>query len=366
MICWNGSPRAIRPGLLALSLSMAAGVGCSQDQDAVPATPQQAAALPTVPDGSAAGQGGLRADQLAAVLLAQFPEYDECPRAGDPGALRYLAGSVDLDGGGRAEVVALTLGREACGSGGCTAFVLRDSGTGYQVVTRMASVSAPILAAATRSDHWRDLIVGVGGGGAEPGARVLRFSGKGYPENASLAPPAGKGVAATPVIADAPTALAAASLLVPAACAETASVAASESLGGLHIGSHAAAAERLLGPPKGRGKSELWEADGLYHREWTYPAAGVVIGLSAPNSQGPWEVFSMHLKAPAKLMTGRGIGIGASRKEVLAAYGRAAEPGESGEPGHSTLTVGTDYDALVFSLNGRNQVAEIFLGALAE
>ena len=113
-------------------------------------------------------------------------------------------------------------------------------------------------------------------------------------------------------------------------------------------------------------RSALWEADGLYHREWTFPAVGVVIGLSAPKPQGPWEVFSMRLKAPAKLMTGRGIGIGASRKEVLAAYGRAAEPGESGEPGRSTLTVGTDYDALVFSLDERNQVAEIYLGALAE
>lgn len=216
-------------------------------------TPPQAAAMQTVPTDPASGQGWLRADQLATVLLAQFPEYDTCPRAGDVGALRYAAGSVDLDGSGRAKVVALMLGREACGSGGCTAFVLRDSGTAYQVVTRMTSVSAPILAATGRSNHWRDLIVGVAGGGAETGSRVLRFSGNGYSENASLAPPAGKDAAATPVIASAPAVLAAAPLLVPPTCAETTSVAAGESLGGLYIGSDATA-ERLLGPPKGRGK----------------------------------------------------------------------------------------------------------------
>jgi hypothetical protein len=347
---------AYRVRALALLLALANG-GCSEDKGAASAAAQQAArANPTGP----------RADQLAAALLAQFPEYDECPRPGDAGALRYVAGVVDLNSDGTPEVVALALGREACGSGGCTAFVLRDSGTGYQVVTRITTVSAPILAAADRSAGWRDLIVGVAGGGAEPGARVLRYSGNSYPENASLAPPAGKRAGATPIIADEPATLAVAAALVPPACTEPSSVTATEALGGLRIGAPAGAVEPLLGHPKALGKPELWEADGLYHRTWTFPASGAVVGLSATKAKGPWQVFSLTLKRPGKLTTTRGIGIGTLRKDVLAAYGNAARPGESAEHGPRTLIVGTEYDALVFSFDVRNTVEQIFLGATSE
>jgi hypothetical protein len=371
MIDSSGSAYRACLRMLAPLLVLAAGIGRGEDHGTVSTAADEAtlsAAAASVPGAAEMGsrQAGPRADQLADVLLAQFPYYDECPAPGDPGALRYAAGSIDLNDDGNPEVVALTLGREACGSGGCTAFVLRDSGVGYQVVTRITTVSAPILAAADRSEGWRDLIVVVVGGGAEPGARVLRYSGQSYPENASLAPPAGESVGATRVIAGDATVLAAAPPLAPPDCAETPSVAAVESLGGLRIGAAVAAVERLLGHPEDMGKPRLWEADGLYHREWTYLAAGVVIGLSAPKAGGPWEIDSITLKSSAKLTTARGIGIGASREEVLAVYGNAARSRELPEQGHHTLLVGSEYDALVFSFDLHDNVDRIFLGATAE
>ena len=199
-----------------------------------------------------------------------------------------------------------------------------------------------------------------------PGEPVCHFNGTSYPDNASLAPRVPENTQTTPVIVDEPATLAAATQLVPPACVDTPSASATESLGGLRIGSSARTAKKLLGPPKVISKSELWEADGLYHKTWTYPSDGAVVGLTAANAKGPWSIFSVTLKTPGKLTTTRGIGIGASRKNVLAAYGNAAQPYESVEQGQRTLIVGSEYQALLFSFDSHDKVVRIFLGSTAE
>ena len=345
-MCTNRWTYLTRLPLVVLLLAISTG-GYSEDKGLVPAD-------------------RLRTDQLAAVLLAQFPEYDKCPRPDDPGALRYAARGIDLNDDSKPEVVAIVFGRDACGSGGCTAFVLRDSVTGYQLVTRITSASAPILVGADRSANWHDLFIGVGGGGAESGMRVLRFNGNSYPDNASLAPRVPENIQSTPVIVDEPATLAMATMLVPPVCVDTLSATATESLGGLSIGIAARTAQKLLGPPKIISKSELWEADGLYHQTWTYPSAGAVVGLTAANAKGPWSVFTVTLKIPGKLTTTRGIGIGASRKNILAAYGNAAQPYKSVEQRQRSLIVGSEYEALLFSFDSHDRVVRIFLGSTAE
>jgi len=106
---------------------------------------------------SAASTGGSEVDDqldagVAAALLAEFSGYDGCPTPADRGAPRCLTSRIDLSGDGRAEVLALALGRAACGSGGCTALVLQEGADGYQVITRITTVSAPILAATQRTE----------------------------------------------------------------------------------------------------------------------------------------------------------------------------------------------------------------------
>lgn len=176
------------------------------------------------------------------------------------------------------------------------------------------------------------------------------------------------GSAARRMVLLACVALAALPMRVPAVeagaaepAAEAPSVTASEALGGLRIGAKSAAVERLLGAPKSRGKAELWGADGLYHRDLDYPAAGAVIGMSAPETRGPWEVVAITLKAPATLKTARGIGIGATRPGVMAAYGPSAQRGDAGQ-----VIVGSEFDGLIFSFDRRGRVDQIFLGAAAE
>lgn len=169
---------------------------------------------------------------------------------------------------------------------------------------------------------------------------------------------------------DGMAAIAAAPLLLPPGCAagpaaEATSVTARESLGGLCVGSNVGEVERLLGAPAQRGAPELWGADGLYHRQWRYPQQGIVLRLSAPAPEGPWQVESLTLEVPARLNSARGIGIGATEERVRAAYPEATaarrDPG-----GTLILTVGADYDALIFGFDPGGRVARVFLGAPAE
>lgn len=187
-------------------------------------------------------------------------------------------------------------------------------------------------------------------------------------ESGPLSPTAGSHPGAEMPVGE-PTAFSAAPGLVTTESDETAtagsgegpSVIAAETIGGLSIGAKASAAERLLGPPKTRTKPKLWGADGLYHSDWRYPAAGVLVGTSAPERSGPWEVFSVALKSPAKLKSARGIGIGSTRQELMATYRRDAHQDPSG-----SVLVGNEYDGLMFQFDRHDRVAEIFLGALAE
>jgi hypothetical protein len=352
---WTLCPESAR--LLLGFLLAAVGGGC--DGDTAPATGATGIAQSLDPGVSSA-------------LLAEFPYYDSCPTPDDRGALRCLTGRIDLGGDGRLEVLALVLGPDACGSGGCTAFVLQEGADGYRVVARITQVSAPILAEAGRTEGWHDLIVEVAGGGAKAGPRLLRFGGGSYPTNASLAPPAAATSKDARVIIadDGFEAIAAASLLVPPGCAEEPAVAvpsviATETLGGLRVGNDAARVERLLGRPAQRTEPELWGADGLYHREWRFPDQGIVIGLSAPAPKGPWQVDSLTLGPPAKLTSARGIGIGATEERVRAAYPEAID--SRGGPGQtSVLTVGSDYDGLIFGFDKGGRVDRMFLGAPAE
>ncbi len=98
------------------------------------------------------------------------------------------AAQADLDGDGIPEVVILATDPHWCGSGGCTLFVLARAGDRPRTVSRSTISRAPIRMLATRTGGWRDLVVGIGGGGLAAGEVVLRWTGDGYPLNPSLAP----------------------------------------------------------------------------------------------------------------------------------------------------------------------------------
>lgn len=132
---------------------------------------------------------------LLAVAFSGEPQSVSMPPSADAfirGELeltRYQSASVDLNADGVAEVIVLALDREYCGSGGCTMFVLTPTRKGHRVVTRTTVTRPPVRVLSTSSHGWRDLAVRVSGGGVRrPNDVQLRFHGRSYPSNPSVAP----------------------------------------------------------------------------------------------------------------------------------------------------------------------------------
>ncbi len=106
---------------------------------------------------------------------------------GDWGA-RYFDASVDLDGDGKQEIIAYAAGPMICGTGGCPVFVFTPRADGLRLVSSI-SVAQPPVRLSPRSSHgWRNLIVGVAGGGIPAGDAELEFDGSSYAPNPTVAP----------------------------------------------------------------------------------------------------------------------------------------------------------------------------------
>jgi hypothetical protein len=106
-----------------------------------------------------------------------------------PGPIHYFAKPVDLNGDGRPEIIAHVAGPTVCGTGGCNTLVFAQEGQGLRLVSRIPVTRPPIVVATTSTQGWRDLIVRVSGGGILPGHdALLRFDGKTYAQNPTVAP----------------------------------------------------------------------------------------------------------------------------------------------------------------------------------
>ena len=107
---------------------------------------------------------------------------------------RDRAAAADLNGNGSPEIIVYADGPRRCGGGGCTLFILTPDAQTYRIVTRLTVTRPPIRVLETATRGLRDLGVGVGGGGIGPPHEVrLRFDGRSYPSNPTVAPavPAG-------------------------------------------------------------------------------------------------------------------------------------------------------------------------------
>lgn len=101
----------------------------------------------------------------------------------------YSVTLIDLNEDGKREAIVYVVGSSVCGSGGCSLLVLTPSARGYRLVTTTTVTHLPIYALKARTNGWRDLSVLVAGGGILPGHYVrLRFNGRKYPSNPTIAP----------------------------------------------------------------------------------------------------------------------------------------------------------------------------------
>ncbi|MHB8070059.1 MAG: hypothetical protein ACYDIC_19375 [Desulfobaccales bacterium] len=136
-----------------------------------------------------------------------------------------------------------------------------------------------------------------------------------------------------------------------------------EQVGKLHLGLSEKGIKQIIPGQPARGPEDLWGADGQYHQEWKYPAAGITLGMVSEKKGGPKSVERITITSPSTLRTQRGIGIGSSEAEVVKAYGRFRNA-EDSKPGE-LLVAGSIFGGVLFQLQ-QGKVSGIFIGASAE
>ncbi len=112
-----------------------------------------------------------------------------------------------------------------------------------------------------------------------------------------------------------------------------------------------------------RGPEELWGADGAYHQEWKYPAAGITLGMVAEKKGGPKSIERITLTSPSTLATSKGIRIGSTEAEVNEAYGRFRNAEDSEH--FNCFIAGSIFGGVMFNFT-QGKVSRIFIGAAAE
>jgi hypothetical protein len=136
-----------------------------------------------------------------------------------------------------------------------------------------------------------------------------------------------------------------------------------EQVGQLHLGLAEKEVKQIAPGQPTRGPEELMGADGEYHQEWEYPAAGIILGMVSKKKGGPKSIWSITITSPCKLQTQRGIRIGSTEAEVIKAYGRFqnAEDSKQGE----LFVAGSIFGGVMFDFQ-QGKVNRIFIGAAAE
>jgi len=135
-----------------------------------------------------------------------------------------------------------------------------------------------------------------------------------------------------------------------------------ERIGGLAIGTPAAAVIKALGQPSKKSKIVHQEADDNYVQTWSFTAQGVEVGMTSGKPGGAQTIDSITVKGASTLKTARGIGIGSTLAELTKAYGAQKNAEDSNA---EAFVVGSVYGGVIFRLAG-DKVSEIFLGAAAE
>ena len=101
----------------------------------------------------------------------------------------YVSAFADLNGDGRDEALVSLYSGLFCGSGGCALYIYTPAGGSWREVAELTIVNAPVRLLDSRTRGWRDLAVHVRGGGMEiPYEARIRFDGRTYASNPSLAP----------------------------------------------------------------------------------------------------------------------------------------------------------------------------------
>ncbi|WP_369027176.1 hypothetical protein [Qipengyuania sp. RANM35] len=112
-------------------------------------------------------------------LLQEYP---------DASPMQYALAWSDLNSDGADEAIVYLVTPYFCGTGGCNTLILTPAGPMWEKVGEISVSRTPITVMDTSSNGWKDITVAIGGGGGAPGNALLKFDGKAYPSNPTVAP----------------------------------------------------------------------------------------------------------------------------------------------------------------------------------
>jgi hypothetical protein len=78
------------------------------------------------------------------------------------------------------------IGDKFCGNEGCSAAIFKSTTQGYQLLSKISPVFQPIVVSTGESNGYKDLIVYVSDGGANPFYARLKYQQFGYPARPTL------------------------------------------------------------------------------------------------------------------------------------------------------------------------------------
>jgi len=102
--------------------------------------------------------------------------------------IRYYYNNVDLNEDGIPEVFVFLMGPFVCGTGGCSAVILKVENGEYKTLSRFSLVRNPVIISNSKTNGYKDIIMYVAGGGIESFFAELKYDGTTYPSNPSLQP----------------------------------------------------------------------------------------------------------------------------------------------------------------------------------
>jgi len=122
--------------------------------------------------------------------LKQFLQKELNDPGFDPDkTTRFSSAIIQSDSTTKEEIVVYISGRTWCGSSGCRMLVLQPYGTSFTLIGETTITRLPIRILRSSSHGRADIGVWVQGGGIQPGYEAaLRFDGRSYPSNPSVAP----------------------------------------------------------------------------------------------------------------------------------------------------------------------------------
>ncbi len=116
-----------------------------------------------------------RADREA-LLRALAPNFNDYPAPPSPmeRAAQTLVNFVDLNADGVPEVIAKGSGDACSPTGNCSIYVLQKSGTTYRVILEKGA-GKTVTVQKTRTNGYRDIVIGMHGSATEQGLFVYQF-----------------------------------------------------------------------------------------------------------------------------------------------------------------------------------------------